>query len=223
MKVVITGTSRGIGLALARQVLAAGHELLAVARQPGKSGALTELASRHAGRVSLLATDLGDPGAAAAIAAAAADWDAVDVLVNNAGILLQSTRREDFLTSFAINSVAPFEVTQALLPRLRKSSHPRVAHITSRMGSVADNLSGGYYADRSSKAALNAINMSLRRDHDWLTSAVIHPGWVKTDMGGVEAPVPAEVAAAGIWRVIAGLEPWQSGAFLDYEGRQLPW
>lgn len=223
MKVVITGTSRGIGLALARRVLEAEHELLAVARQPQHSPALMELASQHAGRISLHAADLRDPHAAASIASAAATWDAVDVLVNNAGILLQGDGPEDFAASFRINSVAPLEVTRALLPLLKASANPRAAHITSKMGSIADNKSGGHHAYRASKAALNAINKSLSLDHPWLPMVVIHPGWVRTDMGGEGAPVAPEDSAAGIWRIVEGLTREDSGAFFDYQGNALPW
>jgi NAD(P)-dependent dehydrogenase (short-subunit alcohol dehydrogenase family) len=127
------------------------------------------------------------------------------------------------MASFAVNSVAPFEVTQALLPLLRKSSRPRVAHITSRMGSIADNGSGGYYAYRASKTALNMINMSLARDHAWLTTVVVHPGWVRTQMGGAEAPVEPQSSASGIWRLIEGLGRTDSGRFFDYTGNELPW
>jgi NAD(P)-dependent dehydrogenase (short-subunit alcohol dehydrogenase family) len=223
MKVVVTGTSRGIGLALARRILQAGHELLAVARQPARSPALTRLAHEHGDRLRLHAADLQQRDAAATIARAASHWGAVDVLVNNAGILTQEAGRADFSASFAVNSIAPFEVTRALLPLLQRSQNPRVAHITSRMGSIADNSSGGYYAYRASKAALNAINQSLYRDHDWLTAIVIHPGWVNTDMGGTEAPVAPEDSAAGIWRQIEGLTRSRSGSFIDFEGNLLPW
>jgi NAD(P)-dependent dehydrogenase (short-subunit alcohol dehydrogenase family) len=223
MKVVITGTSRGIGLALARRVIEAGHELLAVARQPQQSPALMQLAGQHPDRLKLHAADLRDPQAAASIARAAGTRDAVDVLVNNAGILLPGDGPDDFAASFRINSVAPFEVTRALLPLLKASANPRAAHITSKMGSIADNKSGGHYAYRASKAALNAINRSLSLDHPWLAAVVIHPGWVKTDMGGEGAPVAPEDSAAGIWRLLEGLTRKDSGAFFDYQGNALPW
>lgn len=223
MKVVITGTSRGIGLALASRVVAAGHELLAVARQPDRSPGLMALADQHAGRVRLHAADLREPQAAASIAGAAGALGAVDVLVNNAGILLQGDGPDDFAASFRINSVAPFEVTRALLPLLQQTGNPRAVHITSKMGSIADNSSGGYYAYRASKAALNAINRSLSLDHAWLTTVVVHPGWVKTDMGGAGAPVAPEESATGIWSLAERLARKDSGAFFDYQGKALPW
>lgn len=223
MNVVITGTSRGIGLALARIALAAGHRLLAVARAPEDSPTLAALARQYPGQAAFLAADLRDERAARDIAVAVHAWDAVDVLVNNAGILRESATRADFMDSFAVNAVAPFEVTQALLPMLRRSSSPRVVHLTSRMGSVADNTSGGYYAYRASKAALNMVNRSLARDNTWLTAILVHPGWAKTDMGGAGATVDVRDSAGGIWRLIESAQLAQSGRFFDYQGRELPW
>jgi NAD(P)-dependent dehydrogenase (short-subunit alcohol dehydrogenase family) len=223
MRVIITGTSRGIGLELAQNALHAGHELLAVARQPARSAGLTRLASQFGERVRIVAADLREPAAAGTIAAAVPDREAVDVLVNNAGILRQRAGREDFMESFTVNAVAPFELTCALLPLLKKSAQPRVVHITSKMGSIADNGSGGYYAYRASKSALNMINMSLARDHAWLTTVVVHPGWVQTDMGGAEAPVTPAQSATGIWQLISGLKQESSGRFFDYQGQPIPW
>lgn len=223
MQVVITGTSRGIGLELTRIAIDAGHQVLAVARRPPESGGLAALQSASGGRLQTLAADLQDPGAAELIARTAQDLGTVDVLVNNAGILRESIRHEDFMTSFAVNTVAPFEITQALLPLLRRSARARVVHLTSRMGSIADNTSGGYYAYRASKAALNMISRSLALDHEWLTSLVVHPGWVQTDMGGSEATVPVVDSARGIWRLAMGAQRQDSGKFFDYLGNALPW
>jgi NAD(P)-dependent dehydrogenase (short-subunit alcohol dehydrogenase family) len=223
MKIVITGVSRGIGLELARAALQAGHEVLAVARQPGASQGLAALQQEHGERLKVLAVELTDAGAAAAIAAAVAGWDAVDLLLNNAGIMRNTDTREDFLDTFAINTIAPFELTQALLPKLQKSAHARVVHVSSRMGSIADNGYGGHYSYRASKAALNMINMSLARDHDWLTAVVVHPGWVKTSLGGPDAPTSVEDSARGVWKVVTGLKPKQSGKFYDFQGNELPW
>lgn len=223
MQVVITGASRGIGLELTRIAVDGGHQVLAVARRPLDSAGLATLQAVAGARMQVLAADLLDPGAAGLIAGAVQGFSAVDVLVNNAGLLIEGTRQEDFMTSFAINAVAPFGITQALLPWLRRSTQPRVIHVTSMMGSIADNTSGGYYAYRSSKAALNMISRSLARDHDWLTSVVVHPGWVQTDMGGPQATVPVADSARGIWRLATGARREDSGRFFDYLGKELRW
>lgn len=96
-------------------------------------------------------------------------------------------------------------------------------NITSKMGSIADNASGGYYAYRASKTALNMINKSLSVDQPWLTSVVVHPGWVQTDMGGAQAPLPVTESAKGIWALALELRPEDSGRFLDYRGTEIPW
>jgi NAD(P)-dependent dehydrogenase (short-subunit alcohol dehydrogenase family) len=223
MKIVITGVSRGIGLELAREALQAGHEVLAVARHPEASEGLAALQREHGNRLQVLAVELTDAGAAGAIAAATAGWSAIDLLLNNAGIYRRTDTHEDFIATFAVNTIAPFELTQALLPRLRRSAHPRVVQVSSRMGSIADNSFGGSYSYRASKAALNMINMSLARDHDWLTAVVVHPGWVKTSLGGADAPVSVQESAQGLWRVVTGLKPQDSGRFVDFQGKEIPW
>lgn len=202
MKVVITGTSRGIGSELARIAKQAGHDVLAVDRK---------------------VVDLRDPEAAAKIGEMCKPWGVVDILVNNAGIYRKGTSREDFQESFLVNSIVPFEITQALALYLKKSTHPRVVHITSLMGSIADNGSGGSYAYRASKSALNMINKCLTVDCPWLTTQVIHPGWVQTDMGGEGAPTPITESAQGIWLQIEKLDKAASGGFIDFRGQELPW
>ena len=175
------------------------------------------------GQVKVVETDVTAVDATEQILRAAKDWDHVDVLINNAGIMTEGETMDDFLTSFQINSVAPFLITKALLPLLKKSKSPKVVNITSLMGSIADNGSGGYYAYRASKAALNMINKSLADDFRWLTTVVVHPGWVKTAMGGPNALVETLESASGIWTVIDGLTLDQSGHFYDYLGKELPW
>jgi NAD(P)-dependent dehydrogenase (short-subunit alcohol dehydrogenase family) len=223
MNVVITGTSRGIGLELAQLALGAGHKVLAVARNPEKSSGLLKLKSDFKDKIEIVTADMASEDAVEIIAAAAKDWGHVDILVNNAGILLKGQSRAELLNSFTVNSIAPLELTQALLPLLKKSKQPRAAHITSLMGSIADNGSGGYYAYRASKAALNMISMSITKDNPWLTSVVLHPGWVQTDMGGAQAPTSTRESAEGLWKVIDGLDHKCSGHFYDFKGKELPW
>lgn len=222
MQVVITGASRGIGLELARQAVTAGHEVLAVARNPANSPELARLQQQVSGRLRIIQADVRTPDAAETISAAL-DFAGIDVLINNAGILRDGAQREDLLESYLVNAVAPYEITCALLSRLKLSAHPRVAHLTSKMGSIADNTSGSHYAYRASKAALNMINRSLAIDHQWLTCVLVHPGWVATRMGGAHAPVTPAESAACIWRLIDGLDASRSGRFYDYLGNEIPW
>ena len=216
MNVVITGTSRGIGYELTRQALGRGDRVLAIARDVAR---VRELGPG----VETLALDLTTSEAGAQIAKALGAWGEVDVLINDAGVYRQGTTTEDFLHSFHVNSVAPFIVTEAALPWLKKSKAPKAVHVTSKMGSIEDNTGGGAYAYRASKAALNMINRSLSVDHEWLTSVVIHPGWVQTDMGGHQAPTSVEESATGIWSVTGRLKKGDSGEFFDFRGETIPW
>ncbi len=209
---------------LTEQALKRGHHVVAVARQPEHSSGLMTLKKQYGDKLKFVSADLTQAAAVESIVTAVSEMGALDILINNAGIFKSGDGLQDFLASFQVNSVVPYLVTTALLPFLKKSQQPKVIHITSKMGSVQDNTSGGSYAYRASKAALNMINKSLTVDQPWLTTLVVHPGWVKTDMGGPNASVTAEDSAAGIWRAIdqaAGGE--QSGRFIDYEGRSLPW
>ena len=223
MKAVITGSSRGIGLELTQLALQQGLQVMAVARNPEKSSGLLKLKGDFKDKLEIVTADLHQPDASERISAVVKDWEVVDILVNNAGIMRQGVRREDFLDSFLINSVVPFELTTALLPFLKKSSRPVVAHITSLMGSITDNSGGSYYAYRSSKAALNMIHKSLSQDYPWLSSVVLHPGWVKTEMGGPQAQISTGESALGLWKVIEGMNTAKSGNFYDYRGNELPW
>jgi len=223
MNVVVTGASRGIGLELTTIALNKGDQVLAVARDPKRSRGLMALQKEFGDKLSLCAADVAHPEAAEMILNSVANWSAIDTLINNAGIFRKDERADDFLESFRVNSVAPFLVTKTLLPKLRKGNSPRVLQITSLMGSIEDNSSGGSYAYRASKAALNMLNKCLAVENNWLTTIVIHPGWVKTDMGGSGAPVEVAESAQGIWKVAHALKHADSGQFFDFRGKKLPW
>lgn len=221
--ILITGTSRGIGLELVRQSLTAGDRVMAVARHPEKSSELSNLRETYPQHLALIAADVATTDGVAQIRKVVESEKKFDVLINNAGIYLKGHSPEDFAQSFAVNSVAPFLLAQAVLPFLKSSTSPKLVSITSKMGSIADNTSGGSYAYRASKAALNAIHQSLRWDHPWLTTLLIHPGWVQTDMGGGGANVPVSESARGIWAQINGARPETSGRFVDYRGQEISW
>lgn len=222
MNVVITGTSRGIGLELTRVALAKGHKVLAVARRPQESEHLMKL-KQDSKDLSLLELDLDEEHSEQKISLAVKDWPCVDVLINNAGIYMEDKQRKDFERSFLTNSIMPLFVTRALISKLREAKRPISLQITSQMGSIADNASGGSYSYRASKAALNMFFKGLSLDEQWLISLLVHPGWVKTRMGGNEAPLAASESAAGIWKIIEDATLDQSGSFLNYHGKILPW
>lgn len=220
---VVTACNRGLGLEFARQLSGRGDRVIATARDPESA---TELKRLDVEVVQL------DVAAAASVdrLAAALGEESVDVLINNAGVGVHSTpleeldfaEMEDF---FAINSIGPLRVTRALLPALRRGADKTIVNVTSRMGSIEDNSSGAAYSYRASKAALNMVTRSLAVDlgPEGFTCAVLHPGWVMTDMGGGSAPVAPEDSIAGMLRVIAALSAEDNGEFYDFTGARVPW
>ncbi|MFM2128723.1 MAG: hypothetical protein RL477_269 [Pseudomonadota bacterium] len=223
--VLVTGASRGLGLEFVRQYADDGWRVHACCRAPADAGALAAIA----GDVTVHALDVTDHGAIAALARNVAG-EAIDLLLNNAGIYgrRQSLGRIDFAgweEVLRTNTLAPVAVTEALLPALEKAKGAKVALITSRMGSIADNTSGGTYAYRASKAALNAAGRSLALDlaGRGIVVLLLHPGWVRTDMGGAGGQIDAPRSVAGLRRVIAGAGAADSGRFFAYDGREIPW
>lgn len=224
MNIIITGASKGIGLELCQLALSQGNSVCAAARTATQSQGLLKLSQEFGTKLILVDLDVTSEKAPEQLLAAVQAWPQVDLLLNNAGVLDQSDDPKALMQSFQINSVAPFVITKALLGKLKKSTKPMVTQITSLMGSIADNSSGGYAGYRASKTALNMFNKCLSLDNPWLTAIVVHPGWVQTDMGGPSAPVKAVDSAKGIWQVIANAQKnSSSGQFFDYKGKSLPW
>jgi NAD(P)-dependent dehydrogenase (short-subunit alcohol dehydrogenase family) len=212
----IIGASRGIGLALARQYAAAGWRVHATTRTPEAPGALAEVA----GDLTRHALDVLDAAQIRALAEALRG-EAVDVLVHNAGIKDGGHSRAEVM---AVNAEAPIVVTQALLDAVARARDARIALISSQMGARHGRAGSlGDYGD--SKAALN--DRFRERAEAWrargVTAVVMHPGWVRTDMGGPGAPVGVEESAAGIRSVLEALTPADHGKFLTWQGREHPW
>lgn len=219
---LITGVSKGIGLALTAEALLNGNQVYGVARNPEGSPELLKLQKQYPS-LKIIKLDLSDANASEKLLNAMKDCRQIDVLINNAGIYEQETTKNAFLKSFEVNAYTPFMVTETLISKLKSSAIPKVIHITSLMGSIGDNSSGNSYAYRASKSALNMIHKCLSIDHNWLISAAIHPGWVQTSMGGEAAPISPAVSSHGIWKVISELTISDTGCFKDYQGRILPW
>ena len=216
---VVTGANRGIGLELVRQLRARGIEVVAVCRQ--SSPALDSFGARIESGF-----DVADARAWPALAQRLVH-DEVDLLIHNAGIGrfggLADTTPQDVLAQFQVNALAPLFLTQALLPRLRRGS--KVALVSSRMGSIADNGSGSFYGYRMSKAALNAAGMSLARDLrvQGIAVVMLHPGAARTEMTNGHGDIDASDAAAGLLRRIDELTIETTGRFLHANGTELPW
>jgi NAD(P)-dependent dehydrogenase (short-subunit alcohol dehydrogenase family) len=229
MNLVVTGANRGIGLEFVKQYLARGERVVAAVRSPRSDDALAALAAAHPGQLRVLACDVGDDASVAAFAQALGD-EAVDVLINNAGVGdgwagLDAVTTDDALRVFSVNALGPLRVTRALLRNLLRSDVRRVAHISSGMGSIGDNRSGGAYAYRMSKAALNMASRTLAMDlrDRGVVSVVFNPGWVQTDMGGASAPLAVGDSVRALVGLIEGLTPAASGTFLDWRGTAYAW
>ncbi len=225
---LIAGASRGIGLEMARQLALRGETVTASLRDPSAHARLAAALAPIAGQGRIVSFDTRDD---AALKAAAAQIDTpVDVLVANAGAygpVRQSSTEMDFdgaLDLLSTNTLGPLRVAQAFLPLVRRSETPRIVLMSSRLGSMAV---GGTFnvAYRASKAGLNRIAQCLAADlkPEGVTVIALHPGWVRTDMGGAAADLSVEDSAAGVIGVCAGLTLADAGRFLDYRGQDLPW
>jgi NAD(P)-dependent dehydrogenase (short-subunit alcohol dehydrogenase family) len=216
---VVTGANRGIGLELCRQLRMRGADVVAVCRQ--RSPELDALGVRVEE-----GCDVTDEGARNRLASRFAG-EAVDLLVHNAGMLVSDTLADvephDVRAQFELNALAPLFLTRALLPSLHRGA--KVALITSRMGSMGDNGSGGYFGYRMSKAALNAAGVSLAIELKprGVSVAILHPGAVRTEMTAGQGMVDADESVHGLLRRIDELSLATSGRFVHMNGDALPW
>jgi NAD(P)-dependent dehydrogenase (short-subunit alcohol dehydrogenase family) len=231
---LITGANRGIGLRLARAVLEHGEhdQVLASVRKSGPHEQLDALCETYPGRVVVLECELISSVSVREMGRQLEEHlqgRALDRLVNNAGILLEyeegiaSLDLAEVERMLSVNTLGPMRVTRACLPALGRSSRPVIAQITSDLGSISDNQMGVAYGYRMSKAALNMFNKTLSIEEPGIVCVCLHPGWVRTDMGGAQAPVGAAESAEGIRHVIEKLGIPDSGKFLDYLGEEHPW
>jgi len=229
MNVLITGANRGLGLEFVKQYAEDGASVYACCRDPGAATALRRISDEAGGKVSLHGLDVADAKSVAALSESFGE-EPIDILINNAGIYgpgQQSAADMDFegwAKTFAINSMAPLRIAQAFHRNLKNGHGKKLVTITSGMGSTPRH-DGIYFAYRSSKAAVNNVmhGLSLVWKNDGIVVALIHPGWVKTDMGGANADLEPHESIAGMKQVIAKLTAADSGKFLDYSGKELPW
>ncbi|WP_260855346.1 SDR family oxidoreductase [Mesorhizobium amorphae] len=222
--VLVTGAGRGLGRELARQYAASGWQVIACRRSRPADGL-------EAG-IEYQPLDIADPVSISALEIRLAGRP-LDVLVNNAGVRsplagLDRLQPDEFLDVLRINTLGPVLLTRALRANLRLGGDPVVANIGSRAGSMAEGLlddDDDDYAYRCSKAALNMATVQLARDlqPDGITVLSLHPGWVKTDMGGAQAVLPAEESAKALRSIIATAKPERSGTFLAFDGRPVSW
>lgn len=227
--VIITGCSRGVGLALANEYAEAGWRVFASARNLDSSVKLRALADNY-NLVSLHSLDVTCDDSIEAFVAVLAGQP-IDLLINNAGVYgaggsaLGDLSRQEWRKVLEVNTVSPLMLTQALLPNLAAGNLKTVGMLSSKVGSIEDNSSGGSYYYRSSKTALNQVVKSLSIDlaSQGIKVVALHPGWVLTDMGGPNALISVEQSAAGLREVLAGIDEKASGCFYSYDGVEIPW
>jgi NAD(P)-dependent dehydrogenase (short-subunit alcohol dehydrogenase family) len=228
--VLVTGANRGLGLEFARQYAAEGWQIFAACRAPKAAKELQRIAVESGGRIRVIEMDVTD--AASVLAAAAGlKGEAIDLLLNNAGVGGPPGQRIGSLDYAAwtrvldANTLGPMRVVEAFIDNVAPSDQKRIVTITSGMGSLEDNTSGGSYAYRSSKAAVNMVMKSLSIDlaPRGITCVVMNPGWVRTDMGGSSGKLSPPESIKAMRSVIAALRLEDSGKFLNYTGKPYPW
>jgi NAD(P)-dependent dehydrogenase (short-subunit alcohol dehydrogenase family) len=237
-RILVTGASRGIGFEYTRQFASRGDRVFAGARSPDTATQLRRLADEHPDLVSIVEMDAADEQSiTAAHEAIAAEVDGLDLLINNAGILStvivggvsgEQVGGFDFagpLEVFRTNAVAPLIVAQVFLDLLMRGRNPRLVSLTSNWASISRNTGGFPYYYSASKAALNQFMRSFASDPATrgITTIVVNPGWVKTDMGADGASVEPEDSVGGLIRIIDGLTPADNSRFFNWQGEEEAW
>ena len=223
---LITGAGRGLGLEFARQYAEDGWTVLAGVRDADAMGRLMAFD----GDISPVTIDIADP-ASVTIMAERLRGIPIDLLISNAGIFgprgmpIGDWDFAAWREVLEVNLIGTLRTAEAFLDHVMDGEGKKMAFVSSLMGSMTDNTSGGAYAYRSSKAALNAAVRSLSIDlaSDDMILAILNPGWVRTDMGGPAASIGVEESVRGMRQVLAGLSPAETGRFWHYDGRELPW
>jgi NAD(P)-dependent dehydrogenase (short-subunit alcohol dehydrogenase family) len=227
--VLVTGSNRGLGLEWCRQYAEADWRVFATCRRPETADALHELAQQHP-RISVHRLDVTQPESVYALRAELQD-ETIDVLVNNAGIYLEkyaptaALRYEEWRQTLEVNTLSPLRVTEALIELVARSNRRLVVILSSHMGSIAEITSPGDTYYRSSKAALNAAmkGLSIALGERGIGVLLLHPGWVRTRMGGWDAPLTPDESVAGMRALIDDFRMENSGRFFRYNGTEIPW
>lgn len=228
--VLITGTNRGLGLEFVKQYAQDGWQVLACCRKPDAAKELQLVQKEFKETVQIFKLDITDFAAIDALADQLKNTP-IDVLLSSAGTYGSHQNKfgtvdyNDWAETFRINTMAGLKLAEAFVNHVSNSQQKKMIFITSKMGSLSDNTSGKSYIYRSTKAALNAVVKSLSHDlkDKNIITAVLNPGWVKTDMGGPEAPTSPTESIKGMREVIENLNMEKSGHFFGFKGDEIPW
>lgn len=229
-RALITGANRGIGLALVEEALARGIHVVACCREPERATELNALMRARDGHLQVAPLEVTNAVQVQRLAAQV-QGEGLDYVLANAGVYgpkglaLDELEASVWTEVMRINTIAPIELLRAMVPALEAGQRKVFVAMSSKMGSIGDNASGGSYVYRSSKAALNAAVRSAALDlrERGLTVVPVHPGWVQTEMGGPSALITTAECARTLWDLFQGLTLEHSGRFLERDGRVIPW
>ena len=227
--ILITGANRGIGLTLTERFAGDGWRVLACCRGPEQASDLAALRQSWPA-IDVHALDVTDYLRMSELAESLRAQP-IDILLSNAGIYgprgmpFGEVTAEGWREVFEVNTIAPLMLAQAFAGSVAQSERKLIAVISSKMGSIADNQSGGSYIYRTSKAAVNQVvkSMSVDLAEQGISVITLHPGWVRTDMGGANAEISAAESVDGLARILQSAGPAQSGQFFNYTGDVIPW
>ena len=227
--ILVTGANRGLGIEFVEQYLNEGNDVIATYRNENSSMDLIEMGNERS-NLKLLQLDVSSNKSLNSFAENLGD-SPIDIFINNAGVYgprnssFGNVDEENWIPAIKINAIAPILLTQLIIKNIRSGADKKLIYITSKMGSIDDNKGGGAYVYRSSKTALNAVVKSLSVDleNEDIVVALIHPGWVKTDMGGPNALIDKETSVRGMTEVISNLDISSTGNFYNYDGSIIPW
>ena len=229
INVLITGANRGLGLGFVKKYLEKNANVLCTTRDISGSKELLKCKERYRNNIEIFELDLLKENGAETLANQLNGMP-IDILINNAGVgssnqHFEAVSSKPWLEVLKVNLIAPLIITQSLIENVKKSSSKKIYFLSSQLGSIGDNTSGGMYVYRSSKTGLNQVVKSLSVDlkPKGITVVSLHPGWVKTDMGGPNAPVSIDKSIEGMTKVIDRTDIKDTGRFLNYDGTELPW
>lgn len=228
-RILITGANRGLGLEFVEHYLESGDNVIASYRNEESSFDLIKMSNEQS-NLKLLQLDVSSNKSLNSFARNLGD-SPIDIFINNAGVYgprnssFGNVDEENWLHAIKVNAIAPILMTQLIINNIRSGADKKLIYITSKMGSIDDNKGGGAYIYRSSKTALNAAVKSLSVDleNESIVVALIHPGWVKTDMGGPNALIDKDTSVRGMTEVISNLDISSTGNFYNYDGSIIPW
>jgi short-subunit dehydrogenase len=228
--ILITGTNRGIGLELTKIFAENNWDVIACCRNPKKADKLTALSKQYK-NIMIHKLDVEDFNDIENLKETLKKTK-IDILLNNAGIyggqkgqFFGKIDYKSFKNTFKVNTLAPLKICETFIEQIKNSDKKTVAIITSMMGSISLNKDGKEFIYRVTKCAANMVVKCLANElqNDEVTVLAIHPGWVKTDMGGKDAPVTPEESAKGIYNILTKADKSTTGKFLDFQGNELPW